>query len=170
MGLHAEVAPHSGFAFTTRVNSLKERTSILKSFVAQGTELIRRLQHSRPEALNAQSAKKLVAFVSEGQDALNSLPLLESGKIQEPASIAALETTFEKLSEVRDTTDLHYVAVAAATSDASYACPLQPHTASLTLLLKAARIVHVGAAGEDVSASSSTEAFSQHRLCLELWP
>jgi hypothetical protein len=115
MGLHAaaEVAPHSG-EFTTRVAALKERTSILKSFVAQGTQLIARLQHSRPEALNARQGKKLVAFVSEGQDALNSLPLLESGKIQEPGRIAALETTFEKLSEVRDTTLQHSLAATAA--------------------------------------------------------
>eukprot|EP00953_Heterococcus_sp_UTEX-ZZ885_P028409 15158-Heterococcus_DN1.PRE.2 len=160
MGVHAaaEVAPHSG-EFTTRVAALKERTSILKSFVAQGTQLIARLQHSRPEALNARQGKKLVAFVSEGQDALNSLPLLESGKIQEPGRIAALETTFEKLSELNS---------AAIAHSSSATAPLVHRLSHMFEPIAACSVG--GCAGTNVSASSCKEAVSQHRLCSELWP
>ncbi|KAG5189090.1 hypothetical protein JKP88DRAFT_302767 [Tribonema minus] len=123
-------APHSGFSgsqlsVTQAARGLREKFGdSTKSFVAQGNLIISRLRASRPDALSAPQGKKLLTYVNEGQKALDCLPLLEAGEMQQEGNaLASLEATMQKISEAR-------VALLHATRKRTRAAAIRSHSAT----------------------------------------
>mmetsp|Transcript_19510 Transcript_19510/g.28896 ORF Transcript_19510/g.28896 Transcript_19510/m.28896 type:complete len:151 (-) Transcript_19510:95-547(-) len=77
----------------------KRYASIATKFIDEGNFILFRLKFSKPEALNAPYALKLISYIYESKSALKALSMLQSGKIIDPIIIRNVEMSLSKISD-----------------------------------------------------------------------